>query len=65
MNQNEVVNFPMEFLKSRFPVLSLYILILKIEVPIILLQNINQPKLYNGIRLVVKKLMNNLIAAQF
>jgi len=44
MNQNEVINYPIEFLKSLdFPGMPQHILILKIGMPIILLQNINPP----------------------
>ncbi|GFX79123.1 ATP-dependent DNA helicase [Trichonephila clavipes] len=40
-----------------------HVLTLKIGVPIILLRNINPPRLCNGTRLSVKKMMNNVIEA--
>ncbi|XP_067632993.1 ATP-dependent DNA helicase PIF1-like [Eurosta solidaginis] len=51
MNADDAVNYPIEFLN------------LKVGSSIILLRNLNAPKLWNGTRLVVKKLMPNLIEA--
>lgn len=64
MEQEEAVNYPTEFLNSLdLPGLPTQVLKLKIGVPIILLRNINPPRLCNGTRLTVKKLMNNVIEA--
>ncbi|GFU96236.1 ATP-dependent DNA helicase [Trichonephila clavipes] len=43
--------------------MPLHVLTLKIGVPIILLRNINPPRLCNGTRLSVKKMRNNVIEA--
>ncbi|XP_018374141.1 PREDICTED: ATP-dependent DNA helicase PIF6-like [Trachymyrmex cornetzi] len=52
MNQDEVVNYPTEFLNSLdLPGMPPHLLILKIGVPVILLRNINPPRLCNGTRL--------------
>ncbi|GFW06033.1 ATP-dependent DNA helicase [Trichonephila clavipes] len=40
-----------------------HVLTLKIGVPIMLLRNINSPRLCNGTRLSVKQMMNNVIEA--
>ena len=40
-----------------------HILTLKVETPIIILRNIDPPKMFNGTRLCVKNLMPNVIEA--
>ncbi|KAF7284075.1 hypothetical protein GWI33_022692 [Rhynchophorus ferrugineus] len=62
MNQDDVVNYPTEFLNS-LELFSLppHNLKLKVGSVIIMLRNINQPRLCKGTRLAVKKMMNNVI----
>lgn len=64
MDQDETVNFPTEFLNSlNPPSMSPHELKLKIGSPVILIRNLNSPKLCNGTRLCVKQILNNVIEA--
>lgn len=63
-NEDDVVNYPPEFLNSLdLPGLPPHNLQLKVGSVVIMLRNINQPKLCNGTRLAIKKLLNNVIEA--
>jgi len=64
INPDDVVNCPTEFLISlELPELPPHNLLLNIGSVMIMLRNINQPRLCNGRRLTVKRLMNNVIEA--
>lgn len=64
MKKDEVVNYPTEFLNYlELPGFQPRNLQLKVCSVIIMLRNINQPRIYNGTRFSVKKLMNNVIEA--
>lgn len=59
------VNYPLEFLNSiEMSGLPSHRLVLKIGSPIMLLRNINAPKMCNGTRLIVTRLMMHIIEAK-
>jgi ATP-dependent DNA helicase PIF1 len=61
-NAIKAVNYPTEFLNSLDLLgVPLHNLQLKVGSPVILLRNLNSPQLYNVKRLVIKKLMKNVI----
>ena len=64
IENSEAVEYPTEFLNSLNPSgLPPHTLKLKSGTPVMLLRNINPPKMCNGTRLVVKTLMPNIIEA--
>ena len=64
VDKADAVYYPKEFLNSLTPTgLPLHELRLKPGVPLILLRNLDPPKLCNGTRLVVKTLMQHIIEA--
>ncbi|XP_017473960.1 PREDICTED: ATP-dependent DNA helicase PIF1-like [Rhagoletis zephyria] len=63
-NEDEATNYPTDFLNSLdLPGLPPHYLQLKVGSVIIMLRNLNQPRLCNGTRLLVRKLIDNVIHA--
>ena len=57
MNMDEIVNYPIDFFNSLdISGIPQNVLSLKIGAPIILLRNINPPRMCNGTRVAVKKI---------
>ncbi|GFX44715.1 ATP-dependent DNA helicase [Trichonephila clavipes] len=64
LNDDEAVQYPIEFLNSiQTSDLQAHNLILKVGAPIILIRNIDAPRLCNGTRLIRKMLMQHVIQA--
>ncbi|XP_060876608.1 ATP-dependent DNA helicase PIF6-like [Metopolophium dirhodum] len=64
VDSEESVHFPTEFLNSQTPSgMPPHKISLKVGVPIILLRNLNSPRLCNGTRLRVTSLTKNVIEA--
>ncbi|XP_054285654.1 uncharacterized protein LOC129002107 [Macrosteles quadrilineatus] len=65
LRNDDAVHYPAEFLDSvTAPGLPAHELNLKIGIPVMLLRNLNPPKLCNGTRLRIRSLQRNVIEAE-
>lgn len=65
VEEEDATHYPTEFLNSvDLPSIPPHELLLKHGIPIMLMRNMAPPKLCNGTRLIVKKLLPNLIEAE-
>lgn len=62
MDENQSVNYPIEFLNSLEPSgMPPHVLQLKIGAPLMVIRNLDPPRMCNGTRVVIKSLSPNLI----
>ena len=65
MDNGDTTLYTTEFLNSiELPGIPSHVLKLKIGVPIILMRNLDPPRLCNGTRLLIKKLYKNVVIAE-
>ena len=64
-DESQAVQFPIDFLNSlEVSGLPSHLLLLKVGAPIIILQSLDPPRVTNGIRCVITKLLANTIEAK-